>query len=62
MTLIVFRSMIFIIKLVGKNMFIATTYQNKPAVLDTKTNVYYFGFKTMNKAKEKALQLNKENT
>lgn len=56
------KTMISTINHLGKNMFIATTYQNKPAVLDTKTNVYYFGFKTMYKAKEKALELNKENT
>lgn len=36
----------------------ATTYQGKPAILDTKTRVYYFGFKTMTAARQRAQQLN----
>jgi hypothetical protein len=40
-------------------MFIATTYKGKPAVLDTKTRVYYFGYKSMKEARDKATELNK---
>ena len=39
-------------------MFIATTYQGKPAVLDTKSKVYYFGFRTIEAARRKADDLN----
>ena len=38
--------------------YIVTTYKNKPAILDTHTRVYYFGFKTMTAARKRAQQLN----
>lgn len=39
-------------------MFVATTYQGKPAVLDTVARVYYFGYRSMKAAREKAEALN----
>jgi hypothetical protein len=38
--------------------YLATTYKGKPAILDTHTRVYYFGFKTMTAAQSRAQQLN----
>ena len=39
--------------------FIATHYKGKPAVLDTGARVWYFGFRTMRDARERADQLNR---
>lgn len=40
-------------------MFIVTTYEGKPAILDTVARVYYFGFKTKAAAVKRARELNK---
>lgn len=39
-------------------MFKATIYRNKPAVLDTVSRVYYFGYKNMEAAQAHAKELN----
>ncbi len=41
-----------------RNIYQACRYHNKPAIFDTITHVYYFGFKTMKQARERAEQLN----
>jgi hypothetical protein len=39
-------------------MFTATHYKGKPAVFDTVSRVYYYGYKTMQAARNHAAQLN----
>lgn len=41
------------------NAFTWTLYKGKPAVYDTVARVYYFGYKTMTEAMQKAQTLNK---
>lgn len=41
-----------------KNPFVAMIYQGKPAVYDKDTAVFYYGFKSLNAARAKALALN----
>lgn len=38
--------------------FSATHYKGKPAVYDSRSRVYYYGYKTMREAREKAAALN----
>lgn len=38
--------------------YIATTYEGKPAILDTLARVYYFGFRSMSAARARAKELN----
>lgn len=39
--------------------FIVSVYQGGPAIFDTVARVWYFGFRTMRAARERADQLNK---
>lgn len=41
-------------------MYIATAYRRRPAIIDLKTRVYYFGFNSMEEARGAASILNKE--
>lgn len=43
-------------------MFVATTYEGKPAILDTVAHVFYFGFRSMTAARARARALNAEST
>ena len=38
--------------------FVACTYRGRPAVLDTRARVYYFGFRNMAHARQRAAELN----
>lgn len=39
--------------------FRACQYQGKPAILDTVARVYYFGFRSMRAAQDRAAELNR---
>jgi hypothetical protein len=42
------------------NPYTATTYKGKPAILDTVSRVYYFGFSSMREARTRAMELNED--